>query len=157
MLLAEQASVVGAITAVAVTAGILAQIILQIMTRASIRAADKKADLAAKWAAIHAKDVEVALKKTDDTVATKLEEIAKVADATHLLVNSAMGAQKRLLATTARALADRTGNREDIKAAELAEKESADHEAKQVVVDKKSEETLIPRPPPARPPSRKEG
>lgn len=57
----------------------------------------------------------------------KLEEMAVVADKTHALVNSAMTAQLRLVAKSARLLADHTKNPEHIKDAVEAEKLLAEH------------------------------
>ena len=64
-----------------------------------------------------------------------MREIAKVGEATHMLVNSAMGAQLRLHADTARAKADITHDKIDIVAAETAEKLLAEHIKKQQQVD----------------------
>lgn len=93
------------------------------MIRLAKRAADK---------------VQVVAEKLDETTTVqteKLVEIAKVGEATHTLCNSAMGAQKRLLAATARAKYEVTGSEVDRVAAEFAEADLRAHEAKQAIVD----------------------
>jgi hypothetical protein len=65
----------------------------------------------------------------------KLDAIASVADVTHSLVNSGMGAQLRLHATTARALANKTKARADLEVAETAERVLREHAAKQASAD----------------------
>lgn len=67
------------------------------------------------------------------------EDTDKKLDIIHALGNSQMGAQKRLLATTARAKAHITKDEIDIKAADNAEKELTAHEARQAVADKTKE------------------
>lgn len=57
----------------------------------------------------------------------------------HALGNSQMGAQKRLLAVTARAKAHITNDPIDVKAAEAAETELASHEVRQASADKTQE------------------
>jgi hypothetical protein len=86
-------------------------------------------------AAIKVEEVRVSLQRETALAALKLDEIAKVGQATHMLCNSAMMAQKRLLAVSARALASKTGTPEDNLAADVAEKELRDHTAKQAAVD----------------------
>ena len=97
------------------------------------RASDVRAD--ARDAAAKAEDVKVALQTTNATTANKLNEIAIVGRKTEALCNSAMGAQKRLLAVTARAKATISNDPVDISAAEQAEKELAEHVAKQADAD----------------------
>lgn len=66
----------------------------------------------------------------------KVQTISKSADATHILVNSNMGAQLKLGAELARWKAVKTGQKLDIEAADEAERLWADHEAKQAIVDR---------------------
>lgn len=86
-----------------------------------------------------AKVEEVAVKQEQVVEAQdkKLEALATVADKTHSLVNSAMGKQKELLAITARSKAVITNDPDDIKAADVAEKEDREHKAAQAKVDAK--------------------
>lgn len=56
---------------------------------------------------------------------------------THALVNSAMGRTLRLAATALREKAELTGNPGDVRSAEVAEKESVEHDARQARVDKR--------------------
>lgn len=84
-------------------------------------------------------DVKTTLKETKSATDEKLEELADIAAATHVLVNSAMGAQLKLNAETSRFKADTTKNPIDIAAAELAEHTLADHVAKQRAVDLRAE------------------
>ncbi len=54
---------------------------------------------------------------------------------THTLVNSAMAAQLRLHAQTARAKADITSDPADVAVADMAERMLREHEAKQATID----------------------
>lgn len=65
----------------------------------------------------------------------RLGKIAKVADQTHTLVNSAMGYQLQLNAVSTRRLAILTNSPVDVQAAALAERALKEHEEKQAVVD----------------------
>jgi hypothetical protein len=65
----------------------------------------------------------------------KTEEIAKTGEATHMLVNSARGDLLQLHATTARAKADITKDKADLRVADDAEKTLAEHKQRQAAVD----------------------
>ncbi len=91
--------------------------------------------LEAREAAANVSEVKTTLEDTSAQTIKTLDEIAQVGKDTHTLVNSAMGSQKRLLAVTARALADRDPNPINIKAAEVAEEEYRQHQVKQARVD----------------------
>lgn len=86
-------------------------------------------------------EVAVTIKDSSTETNTKLDELIDVGEKTHTLVNSAMGAQLRLHAQTARAKANITKNQgdeqavADEEAAQLAERVLQEHELKQVVVD----------------------
>jgi nitrogen fixation/metabolism regulation signal transduction histidine kinase len=90
---------------------------------------------AADKAATKVEEVKDTLESHNEASADKLAEMAEVGEATHTLVNSAMGAQLRLHAATARALAEQTHLPAHTAAADLAEKLLAQHEAKQRRVD----------------------
>jgi hypothetical protein len=73
--------------------------------------------------------------RSSEVLADNLTSIKNTTDGTHMLVNSAMGAQKKLLAVTARAKAAITEDQTDIAAAVAAETDLADHEKKQGALD----------------------
>jgi hypothetical protein len=58
----------------------------------------------------------------------KLDKVVVTGAVTHSLVNSAMGAQKKLVAIALRRVADLSQHSDDIKAAELAEQAYIEHE-----------------------------
>jgi hypothetical protein len=89
----------------------------------------------ATWAANLADDVKTNLTLIDAAREKKLDEMIQVVRDTHTLVNSAMGAQLRLHAITARAKADITKDRADIVAAETAERMLDHHNRQQAKVD----------------------
>lgn len=88
------------------------------------------------WQAAIAGAVTVVIAALHERDARKLDRIAETGEKTHTLVNSNMGAQLRLVATTSRRLSQLTNEPVDIEAAELAEKLLKDHDAKQAVVDR---------------------
>lgn len=65
----------------------------------------------------------------------KIDANTVIQKQTHLLVNSQMGAQKKLTAIAARALASAMPTPENNQAAADAEKLFADHEHRQLIVD----------------------
>lgn len=71
---------------------------------------------------------------------TRLSQVVKTGEATHILVNSNFGTQLKLNAVLSRRLADITEKQIDIEAAETAERLLRDHEAKQSIVDIKERE-----------------
>lgn len=77
----------------------------------------------------------------------KVVHIGKVSDATHTLVNSAMGAQLKVAAIAMRRVADLTRDPADTEAASVAEKALADHEAKQARVDRGETTPIAPQQP----------
>jgi hypothetical protein len=96
----------------------------------------------ADWAALLL--AAIALMQTVATLAVayialkqrQLDAIARDARETRHLCNSAMGAQKRLLATTARAKANITNHPVDVLAAEQAERDLREHDARQDLADR---------------------
>lgn len=66
----------------------------------------------------------------------KIDDMSKVADATHTLVNSNMGIALRTGAVALRRVADLTGEAKDKEIADRAEELLRVHEAKQAVVDR---------------------
>src|SRR5580698_2748342 len=92
-------------------------------------------------------------RKAADAAATKAERVAEVAalsvakvdhqnavildvaNKTHVLVNSQMGQQLMLYATTARTLANLTKDPAHLAAADAADRKLAEHQLKQSVVD----------------------
>jgi hypothetical protein len=93
--------------------------------------------MTAKLAASKVSEVKHTLEASTANATQKLNEIAIVADKTHILVNSQMGQQLMMYAITARTLADLTHKPEHIKAAEEADQKLSDHVAKQHLVDTK--------------------
>jgi len=65
----------------------------------------------------------------------KLENMSKVNEATHTLVNSNMGTQLNITALALRKVANLTKDPDDMRIATLAEQAYHDHEAKQKIVD----------------------
>lgn len=94
-----------------------------------------KAQESAAWAAQHVTEVKAALVTATENQEAKLEGLAKVARATHTLVNSSMSAQLKISAIALRRVAELTKSPIDKRAADLAEHLLAEHEAKQVLVD----------------------
>lgn len=84
--------------------------------------------LEARKAAAKVEGVKQTLERNTVEQTTKLDQIAAVGEQTHRLCNSAMQAQKKLLAETARAKADITHDRVDVTAADLAERAYAEHD-----------------------------
>lgn len=68
-------------------------------------------------------------------LAKQAEKLAKVADATHTLVNKNMGTQLRLSAAFAKRVANLTNDPQDILIAREAETQSREHESQQAKVD----------------------
>lgn len=145
------------ITAAGTTVSVLGSVAVAYMnylTKTAVVKTAKDAAIAAKEVKVKlnevteqnkeaAEAVSVTLQKNTEDMARKVDEIAKTGEATHILVNSAMGAQKKLLAVTARALADKTGDATDISAADEAERDHAAHTGKQDKVDNlKGEQSL---------------
>ncbi len=93
----------------------------------------------AQTAARKVREVKETLAETTDNTDQKLDGLAKVALATHTLVNSAMSEQLRLTAVALRRIADLTEGRpshaQDLKDAEAAEGLLKSHQAKQGLVD----------------------
>ena len=104
---------------------------------AAIQVAEVK--VATDDAAKKVAEVKIAFEENNCDVNRKLDAIAETNQAVHTLVNSAMGEQKKLLAVTARSLADRTHSESDQQIADMAEKELAQHVAKQSIVDSHGE------------------
>ncbi len=113
----------------AVTAIILAWIAWQ----------NRKLQQGQEVAATKVKQVAIDLKARDAEKNDKLDNLTELADKTHSLVNSAMGAQLRLHADTAKRLADETGEAEDIEAARLAEQALKDYLHRQNNADREND------------------
>lgn len=77
------------------------------------------------------------LNELSKQAAVERAAIAKVADATHTLVNNNMGLQLRMTAVMSRTVADLRGSPADIKNAEEAELLLAEHQSLQDKVDAK--------------------
>ena len=93
----------------------------------------------AKEAAAEVKEVKVALQETTANTDAKLDNIAKVGEAVHTLVNSSMSAQLKISAVALRRIAEMTRHPDDLAAAQLAEKIDREHTVKQATVDAKAE------------------
>jgi mannitol-specific phosphotransferase system IIBC component len=94
-----------------------------------------------------AKKVETVAAKLEVTTANtenKLNAIAVVADATHMLGNSNMGMALKLNALNARKLAEITKDPIDLKAADAADEKLAQHTASQEKVDNKYPQGIGP-------------
>lgn len=100
-------------------------------SRKRAKAIDEKVDVAAK----KVKEVKETLDENTSKQDEKLDGLAKVARATHTLVNSNMSNQLKATSVALRRLAEISQNAEDIAAAELAEAAYADHQEKQTAVD----------------------
>lgn len=107
------------------------QLINGALARKQAESAAVKADTVAKVAA---QSVSAASKKSD--------VILDVANKTHTLVNSQMGQQLMLYATTARTLANLTKDPAHIAAANTADQKLAEHQLKQSIVDDKENRKL---------------
>ncbi len=133
-----QAAIGGAVTIVlSVVSGIGTVVLYRMQINAAKKVDKVAADLEIKTANTNKKLENVKTTLEDNTAATdeKLANLAKVAEATHTLVNSAMGRALALTAETARAKAQITCDRADLIAADLAEKMLKEHMAKQAKVD----------------------
>jgi hypothetical protein len=96
----------------------------------------RRAQIAATSAETKTEEVKTTLKATNAEVGDKLDGIAKVGEATHVLVNNNMAIQLRLNAVLARRLADAPGaTPADRAAADAADRLLAEHLAKQDRVD----------------------
>ena len=85
-----------------------------------------------------AQEVKITLRETTEKQASKLDGIAKVGEATHILVNNNMKIQLQISAVALRRIAD--ANPESIadeEAAKLAEASLREHEVKQKALDNK--------------------
>jgi len=104
----------------------------------------REQELADRVEAVKAQaEVAAKLLKTNTAAnVNKLDAIAVTGEKTHALVNSAMAAQLRVTAVALRRIADVSGNAADMEAAELAEKNLADHQEKQ-----KRSDALYPKTP----------
>lgn len=124
---------------------------LEVVRQDTVVAAQKvetKVDANTAITAEIAHNVAVKAEETAIAVAQELASAQKVTDAkllglaetgtsTHLLVNSAMGLQKKQNALLARRVAQLTNDPEDALAADEAERLWAEHEKKQAAVDAK--------------------
>jgi len=99
----------------------------------------KKVARTAEVAAVKVDEVAQTLQAATANTDAKLDEMQKTSVATHILVNSNMGAQLKISAVALRELADALPNAKRMEAAELAEKMLAEHIAKQAVVDSRPE------------------
>lgn len=95
-----------------------------------------KLNARAAVAATAVEQVKTDLTNTQDVVNGKLDKAQEIAEKTHTLVNSNMGAQLKMHALLCRRMAEKTGEPDDLSAATQAEKLLAEHEDKQAVVDR---------------------
>lgn len=132
----------------ALIAGIVTVVLawLQMRTQAAIKEAahlaavkveevQRGAELSAELAAIKVESVAKTLANTTMSANEKFANLTELTKDTHSLVNSNMAVQLKLTATVSRRLAELTGLAEDIKAAELAEHLSMEHDTKQAALD----------------------
>jgi hypothetical protein len=97
-------------------------------TRRSARRSARRAD-------VKVDRVRRTLEENTTSTEVRLDDLATVAKATHLLVNSKMSVQLDANRIMARRLADLTKDPADEAAAELAERDYGEHQAKQAAVD----------------------
>jgi hypothetical protein len=76
------------------------------------------------------------LKMKTESNSEKLNAVTETNEKIHTLVNSNMGVQLEISAVFARRIAIMTKDPEDLRAADLAERYLAEHQAKQSIVDK---------------------
>ncbi len=119
--------------------GFLTVLLQAIMTYIMARLNNQQIAAAKKveQAAVKVEDVKKDLQKTTELTEKKLDNIVKVANDTHTLVNSNMGVQLRLNAELSRWKAESTKTPEDEQAAVTSEGMYQDHLRKQAVVDKR--------------------
>lgn len=122
---------IGVVTVVALAVTAVANVVLQVLARA-------EAARVASAAAQKVEEVKHTLEDKDILTNAKLEGLAKVADATHTLVNSAMCTQLKISAVALRRVADLTKHPDDVAAAELAEKGLVEQVDKQKIADRGS-------------------
>jgi hypothetical protein len=145
MLFAQQdvpATWITAVTAIAITIGLVCQIVLQIMTRLEARRAAqaaqdnaRKAQIATDKAASAVAQVKTTLVNTTDAANDKLDGLASVAAATHTLVNNKMGIELLAVKELSQWKADREPTPENKLAAKRAQVAYDDHMTKQASVD----------------------
>ncbi len=85
--------------------------------------------------ATEVRQVKEDLRDTNAVQSDKLDSMAKVNNATHALVNSAMGVQLKLTALALGRVADMTHSPADVRAADEAERLYEEHAAKQAAAD----------------------
>lgn len=95
-------------------------------------------------AAVTAQEVKTKLAQTETDTDKKLQDIGKVSESIHTLVNSNMGVQLKLNATLADRIAAMTGDQNDIDSAKEAHAILAEHNAKQEVVDSNADKKAVP-------------
>lgn len=120
------------------------QLFLQFKTNAlASDAASKVAEVAvqAEKIAAKAETVKRTLDATTKVTDEKLDSLEKVTTETHALVNSGSLVTLKLLAEVSRWKATQTKDPDHLKAAELAEQNVRDHEAKQAELDAKEKST----------------
>lgn len=141
MLIAESSDIVQICTAFFSLVGVVVLAYLgylgtKIKTgQATVAAGQEKAAGKVEEAAAKVATVKTDLARTNEETSRKLDDLARVSADTHTLVNNNMGVQLRLNAAVTRRLADKTGDSEDVKAAELSARMLKEHEDKQRVVD----------------------
>jgi hypothetical protein len=129
LLFAESSDAVQIITAVVAMFGTMfSGFIAFLIAQLNSKAAD---------AAKEAQEVKANLKETAGATGQKLDDIAKVGEKNHVLLNSNMGAALKLTAELSRWKADQTKADEDETAARVAEQNYREHLGKQATVDAK--------------------
>lgn len=110
--------------------------LMGIMANAAVVYFVAKLNTQAAKAAVAAGEVKQNLESTTKIADKKLDDIAKVGEAVHVLVNNNMGIQLKISAVALRRIANMNkDSKEDQMAAKLAEAALKDHEKRQAELD----------------------
>lgn len=104
-----------------------------VAVKAAVKAEEVK--VALETAAVKVEEVKAVLADTEHVTDLRFDKLAKVAKATHTLVNNAMATQLRLNMVVTKQLADETGKPAHLEQARQAELLYQEHMRKQDVVD----------------------
>jgi len=117
----------------------------QTATEASNEAAEKTEAVkkTAEKAATKVEEVKQELSASTTATNGKLDEIQKVGEENHVLLNSNMGAQLKISSVALHRIADLTKHPDDIAAAELAESLLSEHVRKQAIVDRSQGKVVV--------------
>ncbi len=121
----------------AVIAGIVTLALgwMQRRTQLAVQEIPKTIETTARAAAVDVKSVKDALAAGDSRKSKKLDEIAKVGEATHVLVNSNMEAQLQVNSVLAHRVAELTNDPVDMEVARKVDKLLAEYLSKHAAVD----------------------